>query len=46
MRFDHPILQHRRTACGLATLIMIDHHFGGQTTAVQFEAMHGLANQE
>ena len=46
MSLDNPILQHRRTACGLATLIMIDHHFGGQTTAVQFEAMYGVAHQQ
>ena len=45
MSLDNPILQHRRTACGLATLIMIDHHFGGQTTAVQFEALYGVAQQ-
>jgi ATP-binding cassette subfamily B protein RaxB len=46
MSLDSPILQHRRTACGLATLIMIDHHFGGQITAVQFEAMYGVAHQQ
>ena len=46
MRFDIPILQHRKTACGLATLIMMDHHFGGQTTASQFETIYGVVNQQ
>lgn len=46
MSLNNPILQHRRTACGLAALIMIDHHFGGQTTAIEFEAMHGCTQQQ
>tara|TARA_B110000091_G_scaffold214440_1_gene267908 strand:+ start:16540 stop:18558 length:2019 start_codon:yes stop_codon:yes gene_type:complete len=46
LALGNAILQHRQTACGLAALIMIDHHFGGQTNACQFEAVHGPSDQQ